>query len=405
MLSGKISYDKFLLLFVTGAPGLFKVVNLIILKNLYNDEEISGYLNDIFISQITLIFTGISWSTILLADLNKIESNKQFSYFQIISTNALLYFCCMSGVLWALAQFGYVVDFMGSCIYLLMTTMYQLCRMFLIGQRKYLSLTIAEILILLLSFINAYLFYKKNWNLLFGQSICFIPLLFYVFMKEKDIKILRFVKLSKVLNVRALFNSLTNASTSGVYLYFTPLAFQFLTPAETNAIGMISYASSILILIPRSFSYAEVLKMAKVSQDRIVLRSLYSSFERKNLIIISLLLIISLFIVFAYYNYGLALRKENDGRHFLVFVCILMIISALASQLVLPVSNLFMVKELEKEIFWVNTFSLVLFAFLFCISKLVIEDRRILYAFQVLLVFSHFFRFYKLKRRARKCLI
>jgi|GEM_PF-6324105 len=388
--------NKVILLLVTAAPGVFKIANLFVLKYLYSGHILSLYLNDIFINQIILIFTGISWSTLILTDLNKGGVTNQFEFFKIINFYGILYCIPSVVVMYGLFRFGWIVDFFGSCIYLIATTCYQNFRMFYIAQKRYNELMLVEIVILALSVIFAWLFFSFHLKVLIGQSLSFLFIFLFLFVKEKRIDFLK-VSWQPSLIRRNIFNSLTNFTTGSISLFFTPLTFHLLSTDQTNIVGMVSYFVTVLTLIPRSFSYSETVKMSYTLEDRIGLMKIYERFNRRNLYI-NLGAFIStaiLAIIFAYTPYISSFTTESNIDFFLL-IAILMTLSGLTSQIVLPISNLFVIKEKEHQIFAVNLFSFLLFIFLYLCLDNFLFGVKLIMAFQVLMFVGHLFRYFML---------
>ena len=253
--------NKLMLLFVTAAPGLCKIGSIFVLNHLYPNVQISYYLNDVFINQILLIFTGISWSSLLLADLNKFSSESQFGFFKEVNFQALIYCIPMIALLYFLKKSGVVIDFFGSLVLLLSSTFYQTFRIYLISIKSIMTLVINEIAIIIFTLVISYTFYVMNFNILIGQAIPFVVIVISVLFSEKKIALFK-LNINAALNKRILFNSFTNFTSASIALYFTPLVFQMLNSEQTNLIGMLSYFISILVLFPRAMSYSEIVKMS-----------------------------------------------------------------------------------------------------------------------------------------------
>jgi len=254
---------KFVLLMVTGLPGLFKLLSLFYIKYKYGNEVLGIYTNDIYVVLTLSLFTGIGWSALLL----KLIPVKKF-YRSIQVLFSLVIYSIMTvlitlPILYLLQYYNYIFNVIGVFFLVLSTSLYYLIRHYLLAKREYNHLLIMELLIIVSFFLFLWLWGDKD-NLLYITSLSFIMPIVYI--------ALLFFKLSESLyglkivvsknNIYQGFLFSFNNLISGGVISILPIVFmQFGGVIYAGYMGILLNITNAMMLISKAIANFKIVSL------------------------------------------------------------------------------------------------------------------------------------------------
>ena len=351
--------SKFLLLFVTGVPGLYKLVILFSIKYSYEDHTVGVYVNDTSVALVLGFFTYVNISQYVVKDIPLLQNEEKHSFLNILMKQTLKYAFVGFLIGLILAWLKIVQDIYGFTVFLFFSSFYYVLRYYYIVERAYFKLLIFEMILLTVSLANVFLS-SPTWLLtLNGLSFAVFDIIVFI-----DLKLYRYksnnIRLSKIVSAKQLFHyGLLNITASGLYLCLPALSFHMLPVSYTVLIGIVNNVTSVLLLFTRSVSYHYSPLLAKTKNNSDIL-SIHLEKFKKNLVILlfagSVICVASVFLISELKN-DTGLLSLNHA----VTIIILFILMITVNQFSLPSSSLLVILNQEINMLKSNILQTLVF--------------------------------------------
>lgn len=388
-------------LLVTGIPGLQKILTLSFIGIFYGLETVGLYVNDTFIIQIVCMFSSLNWCTILLVDINKYPSRLRTKFYSKITFYCLVYSFIAVLLIFILHQLTLIVDFWGSAVYLVLFGVYQLWRHYCISQYKYSYSIFLDLVVMVFSFFMAIGGGIYGFSPVLMMAIGFvIPILvFYINDKPPILLSISFFtgKINRTFQKRSWQIAVANFSTGSIPLFIAPLSYNVLSSEYTAIIGLFNNIANIILLVPRAISLNMVPKISLDYRNKTVMTT-YKKFRKTIYLFLSIsFIVIVVFFVALYALRNVEILSPLFEQKGLYLICFLMLLATLASQTVLPISNLLMVLRREAFLLRANIISILIFVVSFLLTFFYFKETiATLFSYQVLMILVSFFRLYLL---------
>lgn len=364
------SINRIIILGVTGIPGAQKLLILSIVGVFYPIENLASYINDSFIVLMITYFTAINWSSILIADINKYPISLRNKFYASIISNASTYCIICSIIILFIASISSLIQYpLGCILFIFSYTYYQLWRHYLLAKQSYLKILVLDIIILGLFWVTLYLASIHHLNVLIPVSITFLLPFIYTYFEEK-IPIIPYSKcknkFSRKFHYRALFSGLSGFSTASPALLIAPISFRVLNAEYTSIIGFMSNIVNIIYLVPRAYSLYNIPLLAQSYNNISLFKTNYKFYRKRiHLMLCGLLLVI--LAIFGIYILVVSNWNILDTSHLphIYTLSILMLLSGIFAQFILPIANLSNILRLEQIATYVNIFTLLVIGIAF----------------------------------------
>lgn len=357
--------ERGFVLAATAFPGLQRILQLALVQHFAGAEQLGRFASDVAIINLIGLFTAIGASALLMTRVPALRGARQSQLLLGVAARAAGATLLGALVLGGLGAAGLVFDAPQSIVLLAGWSGYQLYRHFLLARQRYRRIVLLEsLLIVAMAAIMALPIGAPATlaYLSFGlPSLALTLLMLAVAARDLGRAGYRWlVPQRRVLATSAEF-ALINLISGGMQMMLVPLCVQLAGPRYGGLLGLLASGLNVLVLFPRALSLNNLPLLARAVQageTDVVARTL----KRFRSQLLQVDLAVSVPACAAWFVAGALLVPQQHALPGAQPIFVLMLLTFLASQMVLPESNYLQVVENTRFPLLANGVTFALFA-------------------------------------------
>ena len=325
--------QKFILLVIYGLPGLTKIINSLVIKNVYKLDYLGVYANDLNIAMI-ICSLPFGLTALLLNRIPNIQNDLKPDFLYRILVMTLTMVLALLPIVYVLFKFNIVINLLAFSIFILGYSIYQIFRQLWISEKNYFKCLLLDVFLGLFVPLLIFLLHNKlNGFSIHTIIVAFVGIGLLVF----NILNMNRNKLNKDEFFSGIRFGFSNLSSSILSLLSVPLTFQLLGQSYAGVLGIINPIINITLLIPRSISVEYTVNISALRNKFSEQYVIFKRFLTQNSIF---LLLCALIIVIVWHTYKTINPESDIFLEYSFIIVLLVLTNIISSQISLPLYSL-----------------------------------------------------------------
>lgn len=332
-------FAKALAVFVTGMPGLQKIIVFVMLEQLLTEKMLGEFSSDYSIVQMLSIFTAVGWSALILSRIPKLEAFYKKTFLYEVLKNAAICSTFFIAILVLLKIAGLIYQSYDLIFFLLSWSLYQIVRHFSLAEKEYVKISLADCLsTIMLTILLVY-----DFRPFIALSLTY-SLSAFLLMRDN-------LQISKERFTLKEYRKSFDFSTSNFLSSFGSMGLPVLvahTSGEELA-GLIGFVLSIIIamqLITRALGFYFIPEMAAVNSIKSKME-IYKKYRRINYVT-TLLLFIVLLVIYIIITKLELIKLFETKQSFIIYT--LLLLSSACLSITVPLQNYIIAVEQSDKL-------------------------------------------------------